>query len=201
MAHSYRSGLVTWYGGTRFKSRSGRIFVIAVVHIQCSKLFKGMACTVYGTVHYKEPLKSFKLRLGHSPGGFGLPSVAILPHCAENDVKQYSLGQHSDGAGPRAGSTYKQISATIRTELGQHSDRAGSTFRQSWVNIQTELGQHSDRAGSTFRRSWVNIQTELDQELGQHTNRSGPTFRRSWVNIQTELDQHSDGAGSTFKQS
>ena len=32
----------------------------------------------YGTVHYKEPLKSFKRRVGHSPG-FGLPSVAILP--------------------------------------------------------------------------------------------------------------------------
>ena len=27
-------------------SRSGRIFVIVVVHIQCSKLFKGMECTV-----------------------------------------------------------------------------------------------------------------------------------------------------------
>ena len=33
---------------------------------------------IYGTVHYKEPLKSFEIRVGHSPG-FGLPSVAILP--------------------------------------------------------------------------------------------------------------------------
>ena len=31
-----------------------------------------------GTVHYKEPLKSFEIRVEHSPG-FGLPSVAILP--------------------------------------------------------------------------------------------------------------------------
>ena len=31
----------------------------------------------YGTVHYKESLKSFKIRVGHSPD-FGLPSVAIL---------------------------------------------------------------------------------------------------------------------------
>ena len=31
-----------------------------------------------GTVHYKELLKSFEIRVGHSPG-FGLPSVAILP--------------------------------------------------------------------------------------------------------------------------
>ena len=40
---------------------------------------------VYGTVHYKEPLKSFKIRVGHSLG-FGLPSVAILPKCTERDV-------------------------------------------------------------------------------------------------------------------
>ena len=32
-------------GGTRFKSRSGRIFVIVVVHIQCSKLFKDLEYT------------------------------------------------------------------------------------------------------------------------------------------------------------
>ena len=30
-----------------------------------------------GTVHYKEPWKSFEIRVGHTPG-FGLPSVAIL---------------------------------------------------------------------------------------------------------------------------
>ena len=40
MAHSYRLGLVTW------GYRSGRIFVIVAVHIQCSKVFKGMECTV-----------------------------------------------------------------------------------------------------------------------------------------------------------
>ena len=36
-----------------------------------------MYSAAYGTVHYKEPLKSFEIRVGHSPG-FGLPSVAIL---------------------------------------------------------------------------------------------------------------------------
>ena len=46
------------------------------MHIQYSKLFKGMECT--GTVHYKEPLKSFEIRVGHVPG-FGLFPVAILP--------------------------------------------------------------------------------------------------------------------------
>ena len=38
----------------------------------------GVYSAVYGTVHYKEPLKSFEIRVGHSPG-FWLPSVAILP--------------------------------------------------------------------------------------------------------------------------
>ena len=48
-----------------------------------------MYSAVYGTVHYKEILKSFEIRVGHSPG-FGLPSVAIFPQCAENDVKLYT---------------------------------------------------------------------------------------------------------------
>ena len=38
----------------------------------------GAYSAAYGTVHYKEPLMSFEIRLGHSPG-FGLSSVAILP--------------------------------------------------------------------------------------------------------------------------
>ena len=46
--------------------------------------------TAHGTVHYKEPLKSFEIRVGHSPG-FGLLSVAILPQCAESAIKQYLL--------------------------------------------------------------------------------------------------------------
>ena len=38
----------------------------------------GVCSAAYGTVHYKEPLMSFEIRVGHSPS-FGLPSVAILP--------------------------------------------------------------------------------------------------------------------------
>ena len=37
----------------------------------------GVYSAAYGTVHYKEPLKSFEIRVGHCPG-CGLPSVAIL---------------------------------------------------------------------------------------------------------------------------
>ena len=50
----------------------------------------GVYSAAYDTVHYEELLKLFEIRVGHSPG-FGLPDVAILPHCAERDVKQYSL--------------------------------------------------------------------------------------------------------------
>ena len=38
----------------------------------------GVCSAVYGTVHYKEPLKSSEESVWHRPG-FGLSSVAILP--------------------------------------------------------------------------------------------------------------------------
>ena len=38
----------------------------------------GVYSAAYGNVHYKEPLESFEIRVGHSLG-FGFPSVAILP--------------------------------------------------------------------------------------------------------------------------
>ena len=45
--------------GIFFKSRSGRMLVFEVVHIQCSKLFKVLECAVLEcSVHYKETLKS-----------------------------------------------------------------------------------------------------------------------------------------------
>ena len=47
----------------------------------------GVYSAAYGNVHYKEPLKSFEIRVGHIPG-FGLPSVAILTTLCG---KQYSL--------------------------------------------------------------------------------------------------------------
>ena len=38
----------------------------------------GVYSSACGTVHCKVPLKSFEIRVGHSPG-LELPSVAILP--------------------------------------------------------------------------------------------------------------------------
>ena len=78
MAHSYRLGLVTWMYQVR-------------VPVGADICYRGCAYTVLqtvqrdevysaacGTVHYKEPLKSFEIIVGHSPGR-GLSSVAILP--------------------------------------------------------------------------------------------------------------------------
>ena len=78
MAHSYRLGLVTWgYQvripvGTDICHRGCAYTVLQTVQRH------GVYSAANGTVHYKEPLKSFEIRVGHSPG-FGLPSVAILP--------------------------------------------------------------------------------------------------------------------------
>ena len=78
MAHSYRLRLVTW----RYQAR----IPVApdICHSGCAYIVlqtvqrHGVYSAAYGTVHYKEPLKSFEIRVGHSPG-FELPSVAILP--------------------------------------------------------------------------------------------------------------------------
>ena len=59
--------------------------ITGLITVQWPGVYSG----AYGTVHYKEPLKSFVIRGEHSPG-FGLPSVAILHGCAESDVKRYS---------------------------------------------------------------------------------------------------------------
>ena len=74
-----RSGRGSKLRGTGFDSTLGRIFFIGFVHIQCSKLFKGMKCTVLSMVlcTIKKPW-SHSIRVGHSPD-FGLLSVAILP--------------------------------------------------------------------------------------------------------------------------
>ena len=78
MAHSYRLGLVTWgyqvriTGGTDICHRGCAYRVLQTVQMH------GVYGAAYGTVHYKELLKSFEIRVGHSPG-VGLPSVAILP--------------------------------------------------------------------------------------------------------------------------
>ena len=77
MAHSYRLWLVTW--GYQFRIPVGTdICNRGCAHTVLQSVQRHGMNSVYGTVHYKEPLMSFEIRVGHSPG-FELPSVAILP--------------------------------------------------------------------------------------------------------------------------
>ena len=77
MAQSYRLGLVTWRYQVRIPVGPD------ICHRGCSyTVFQtaqrpGVYSAAYSTVHYKEPLESFEIRVGHSPG-FGPNSVAIL---------------------------------------------------------------------------------------------------------------------------
>ena len=89
MTHFYQLGLVTWRYQVRTPAGPD------ICHRGCAYTVlqtvqrHGVYSAAYGTVHYKEPLKSYEfIGVEHSPG-FGLPSVAILPQCAESDVKRY----------------------------------------------------------------------------------------------------------------
>ena len=92
MAHSYRLGLVTVCVTLRYQVRIP--VGPDICHRGCAFTVlqtvqrNGVYGAIYDTVHYREPLKSFEIRVGHSPG-FDLPSVAILTQCAESDVQQY----------------------------------------------------------------------------------------------------------------
>ena len=58
----------------------------------------GVYSAAYGTVHYKEPLKSFEIRVGHI-FGFGLPSVAILSRLCRKRLK--AIFTHSQSVSQR----------------------------------------------------------------------------------------------------
>ena len=89
MAHSYRLGLVTWRYQVRIMVGPD-IYHRGpdICHRGCAYTYTvlqtvqrhGVYSAAYGTqpVRYKEPLKSFEIIVGHSPG-FGLSFVAILP--------------------------------------------------------------------------------------------------------------------------
>ena len=78
MAHSYRLGLVIWRYQVRIPVGSDICHRGCAYTVLQTVQSPGVYSAAYCTVHYKEPLKSFKIRVGHSPC-FGLPSVAILP--------------------------------------------------------------------------------------------------------------------------
>ena len=80
--------------GTESDAGSGRMFVIEVVHIYFSKLFKGLGCAVLSMVLciIKNP-RSHSIRVGHSPE-VGLPSVAIFPWLRRKRRNIHSLNGH-----------------------------------------------------------------------------------------------------------
>ena len=78
-------------GCTGLESRSGRIFFIVVVHIQCSKVQRlGVYSAVYGTAHYIESLKSFEIRVGPSlrPRASFCPEIAMIVQKAQKISKR-----------------------------------------------------------------------------------------------------------------
>ena len=77
---------------TRLESRSGRIFVIVVCAYTVLQTVQrhGVYSAAYGTVHNKEPLKSFEIRVGHIVPASGFLLSRYCHDCAGSDVKQYS---------------------------------------------------------------------------------------------------------------
>ena len=78
MAHSYQLGLVTWGYQVRIPVGTDICLRGCAYTVLQTVQRHGVCSAAYGTVHYKEPLKSFEIRVGHSLC-FGFPSVAILP--------------------------------------------------------------------------------------------------------------------------
>ena len=76
MAHSYRLGLVTWRYLIRIPVGTDICHHGCAYTVLQTVQSPGVYSAAYGTVHYKEPLKSFEIRVGQ---GFEPPSVAILP--------------------------------------------------------------------------------------------------------------------------
>ena len=72
MAHSYRLGLVTWMYQVRIPVEPIICYRWYAYTVLQTVQISGVYSAAYGTVHYKEPLESVKIRV------FGLPSVAIL---------------------------------------------------------------------------------------------------------------------------
>ena len=98
----------------------------------------GVYSASYGTVHYKEPLKSFEIRVAHSPG-FGLPSVAILPWLYRKRREAIFIY--------RAVTAYfrsKQVLLPVwKKEMRSLPPRSSSSrrFVRTWIVVDTEEGR------------------------------------------------------------
>ena len=112
----------------------------------------GVYSAAYGTVHYKEPLKSFEIRVGHSPS-FGLPSVAILPWLCRKRRKAIFthtclMMSHSMSRSPA--NTY--IHPVLAWCWASVYD-AGPTPRQHWMNVSCFPGM----TGRAWGSRWLTV--------------------------------------------
>ena len=107
MAHSYRLGIVTWRYQVRIPVGPDICHRGCVYTVLQTVQKPGVYSAAYGTVLYKEPLKSFEIRVGHSPG-FGLLVMRYCHDRAESDVRQY-LYSYSHTKLTRGGVTFIAI--------------------------------------------------------------------------------------------
>ena len=85
-----RSGCGPKLRGTGVESRWGRMFVIEVLHIQCSELVKGMECTVQLSM-VPCTIKNYwghSIRVGHIVPTSGFLLSRYCHDCAESDARQ-----------------------------------------------------------------------------------------------------------------
>ena len=90
MAHSPRLGLVTWRYEVRVPVGAD------ICHRGCAYTMLqnvqryGVYSAAYGTVHYKEPLKSFEIRVVHIVPASGFLLSRYCNDRAKSDIKQFS---------------------------------------------------------------------------------------------------------------
>ena len=108
MAHSYRLGLVAWRYQIRISVGPDICHRGCIYTVLQTVQRPGVYSAVYGTVHYKEPLESFEIKVGHSLG-FGLPSVAILPWLCRKRRKAIFISYDVVSAGWRSMSIHNLV--------------------------------------------------------------------------------------------
>ena len=132
-----------------------------------------MYSAVYGTVHYKETLKSFEIRVGHSPGS-GLPSVAILLQCAESDVKQYTYTYI-------VGYTTQFVGHIQRTEWAWFVVQTTPTLLSAKALLQSVFSDASTiYKQPTFAQNWL-------AQCWTNAGNVGPVLSNNWVDISDHL--------------
>ena len=135
MAHSCRLEFVTWRYHIRIPVGPYNW------HRGCapkfSKAWSVQCCLWYCALSdYKEPLKEFEIRVGHSPG-YGLPFVAILRWLYRK--RRQAIFIHIHDVGLRGNSS---AVVSTRGEAG-----GGRVWRRSALFLGTDPGHHCKHTG------------------------------------------------------